>query len=46
MSKNDESEPCCDNAVSCCEAEAIIKIDDRGQMVFPKEKMIKLVFSH
>jgi AbrB family looped-hinge helix DNA binding protein len=37
MSENDESEPCCDDTVSCCEAEAIIKIDERGQMVFPKD---------
>lgn len=38
MSRKDADSLCCqEEAKNCCEAEAIIKIDERGQMVFPKE---------
>lgn len=36
--KDDES--CCDpveSSESCCKIEAIVNVDDRGQMVLPKE---------
>jgi AbrB family looped-hinge helix DNA binding protein len=35
-----ENESCCaptDRGISCCKVEAIVSIDDRGQMVLPKE---------
>ncbi len=38
MVKEDES--CCaqtGRGVSCCKVEAIVSVDDRGQMVLPKE---------
>ena len=40
MVTRDENEPCCvpaDRETSCCKVEALISIDDRGQMVLPKE---------
>ena len=40
MSENDAEEPCCspaDTRVGCCKVEAVISIDERGQMVLPKE---------
>ncbi len=40
MVTRDENEPCCvpaDRGASCCKVEAVISIDDRGQMVLPKE---------
>ncbi len=40
MSKNDTEEPCCsptDTRVGCCKVEAVISIDERGQMVLPKD---------
>jgi len=40
MIKKDENEPCCapaDRGMSCCKVEAVISVDDRGQMVLPKE---------
>ena len=39
VSKN-ENGPCCvptDRGTGCCKVESIISIDDRGQMVLPKE---------
>ncbi len=36
MIKKDESEPCC-ASTSCCKVESVISVDDRGQMVLPKE---------
>jgi antitoxin PrlF len=30
----DEKDPCC---ASCCRVESIVSIDERGQMVLPKE---------
>ena len=36
MVKKDGSEPCCE-PTSCCKVESVISIDDRGQMVLPKE---------
>ncbi len=40
MSKNNTEEPCCspaDTRVGCCKVEAVISIDERGQMVLPKD---------
>jgi antitoxin PrlF len=40
MSKNKEKSPCCaggEGAVSCCRVESLISVDERGQMVLPKE---------
>ncbi len=40
MIKKDENESCCasaDDVTSCCKVEALVSIDDRGQMVLPKE---------
>ena len=40
MTKKEKSESCClptDGKVGCCKVEAIISIDERGQMVLPKE---------
>ena len=40
MIQKDKSEYCCtptDERVSCCKVEALISIDERGQMVLPKE---------
>ena len=36
----DENESCCPPAnreISCCKVESVISVDDRGQMVLPKE---------
>jgi len=40
MAKKNRDEPCCtsaDMAMSCCKVESVINVDDRGQMVLPKE---------
>lgn len=38
MDLKEMDESCCESAVeSCCKVEALISIDDRGQMVLPKE---------
>ena len=40
MVEENETESCClpaDRGMSCCRVEAIISVDDRGQMVLPKE---------
>ncbi len=40
MIKKDENESCCtpaDRKICCCKVESVISIDDRGQMVLPKE---------
>jgi len=40
MVKKDENESCCppmDRGTGCCKVESVISIDDRGQMVLPKE---------
>jgi len=40
MIKKGENESCCapaDREISCCKVESVISIDDRGQMVLPKE---------
>ncbi len=35
---SNKNESCCEAAVeSCCKVEALVSIDDRGQMVLPKE---------
>jgi len=40
MIKKSEKESCCalaDREISCCKVEALVSVDDRGQMVLPKE---------
>jgi len=40
MAQEDKSEYCClptDEKTGCCKVEALISIDERGQMVLPKE---------
>lgn len=40
MIQDAKSETCCEPAgerVSCCNVEALVSIDERGQMVLPKE---------
>jgi len=39
MDKKDENRSCCptDKEICCCKVESVICIDDRGQMVLPKE---------
>ena len=40
MVKKDENGPCClptDRGMGCCKVESVVSIDDRGQMVLPKE---------
>jgi AbrB family looped-hinge helix DNA binding protein len=40
MAKKDITEPCCtqpDTKIGCCKVESLISIDERGQMVLPKE---------
>ncbi len=40
MVKKDKNEACCtpaDKEISCCKVESVISVDDRGQMVLPKE---------
>jgi antitoxin PrlF len=37
MTEN-EKEPCCSsNGRSCCKVESIVSVDERGQMVLPKD---------
>lgn len=37
--KNKKEESCCDGAEqkSCCRLEALLSVDERGQMILPKE---------
>ena len=38
MSVNEKDESCCDiGKSSCCRVEALVSVDERGQMVLPKE---------
>lgn len=40
MGEKDGIRPCCppeDSGTCCCKVESVINIDDRGQMVLPKE---------
>jgi len=40
MVKKDEIGSCClttDRGMGCCKVESVVSIDDRGQMVLPKE---------
>lgn len=38
MAKKEESKSCCTLAeMSCCKVESVITVDERGQMVLPKE---------
>ena len=36
MSKDNKQESCCAQG-SCCKVEALVSVDERGQMVLPKE---------
>ena len=38
MATDKKGESCCDaESMTCCKVEALVGIDDRGQMVLPKE---------
>ncbi len=40
MAEQDNTDACCDvtdPGASCCKVEALISVDDRGQMILPKE---------
>ncbi|MCX9085431.1 MAG: HgcAB-associated protein [Candidatus Methanoperedens sp.] len=38
MTKNNEKKSCCTPAqLGCCKVESILTVDERGQMVLPKE---------
>ena len=39
MAKKEKTDSCCDPADvgSCCKVEAVISVDERGQMILPKE---------
>ena len=40
MAKKDKNEPCCSpmvNSMSCCKVESLLSVDERGQMVLPKD---------
>jgi len=38
MAKKEEKKSCCSPAeMSCCKVESVITVDERGQMVLPKE---------
>ncbi len=37
MEQKEKDESCCEAGESCCRVEALISVDDRGQMVLPKE---------
>ena len=38
MTTRDENESCCNSGeIGCCRVESIVTIDERGQMVLPKE---------
>ena len=38
MSTEDKKEACCAaGVISCCRVESIVSVDERGQMVLPKE---------
>ncbi len=38
MTAEDEKESCCmPGGMCCCKVESIVSVDDRGQMVLPKE---------
>lgn len=38
MTAEDEKGPCCmPGAMSCCRVESIVSVDERGQMVLPKD---------
>ena len=38
MNKDTDKQPCClPGEMSCCKVESIVSIDERGQMVLPKD---------
>lgn len=38
MAAEDKKEPCCaPGKIGCCRVESIVTVDERGQMVLPKE---------
>ena len=45
MTENNNRDNCCppaDTGISCCKVEALVGIDERGQMVLPKETRDKV----
>jgi AbrB family looped-hinge helix DNA binding protein len=38
VTTGDEKEPCCmPGGMSCCRVESIVSVDERGQMILPKD---------
>ena len=37
MSGKAENGACCEPVASCCKVESVVSVDDRGQMVLPKD---------
>ncbi len=37
MEQKEKDEACCEAVESCCKVEALVSVDERGQMVLPKE---------
>ena len=37
MTAEDEKESCCSPMGGCCKVESIVSVDERGQMVLPKD---------
>jgi antitoxin PrlF len=37
MAKKEKSASCVPTGIGCCKVEAVISVDERGQMVLPKE---------
>ena len=37
MTKQPNDNPCCDPVASCCRVESVVTVDERGQMVLPKD---------
>ncbi len=37
MAQKEKDEVCCEAVESCCKVEALVSVDERGQMVLPKE---------
>jgi len=37
MTKRPKDESCCDPNASCCRVESVVSVDERGQVVLPKD---------
>jgi len=37
VEQKEKDETCCEAAANCCRVEALVSVDERGQMVLPKE---------